>query len=306
MKIGFALPTAGPLASTANIVQIAQAAERLGYDSLWTYERLLRPVGDVVMGGGPPQKLPDMYHTVYEPLETLAYVAALTERITLGTSVVDALFHPPVVLARRFATIDQLSGGRVIAGLGQGWMREEFETANVPMKRMGAGFDEMVAAMRACWAPDPVEYKGRFYQITPSEVNPKPVQARLPILVGAMTPAGIERAGRIADGLNPIAMSAESLISASAQFRQAATVAGRDADALTVVARANVSLSRYAMGEDRPYLGGSPEQAAKDLEQLQGKGIDHVFFANMTATHIDDELELLDRIQAAVAGVVAV
>ena len=87
----------------------------------------------------------------FEPLETLSYVAAVTERIMLGTSVIDALFHPPVMLARRFATLDQFSNGRVIASWGQGWMPQEFETANVPMKRRGAGLDEVIEAMRACW-----------------------------------------------------------------------------------------------------------------------------------------------------------
>jgi alkanesulfonate monooxygenase SsuD/methylene tetrahydromethanopterin reductase-like flavin-dependent oxidoreductase (luciferase family) len=115
--------------------------------------------------------------------------------------VIDALLHPPVVLARRFATLDQFSGGRVVAGLGQGWMPQEFETANVPMDRIGAGMDEVVAAMRACWGPDPVEFEGRFHRIAPSEVNPKPVQERIPVLLGATTPAGARRAGRIADGL---------------------------------------------------------------------------------------------------------
>src|SRR5205823_6107091 len=137
------------------------------------------------------------------------------------------LLHPPVVLARRFATLDQFSNGRAIAGLGQGWMPQEFATANVPMKRMGAGMDEAVAAMRACWGADPVEYSGRFYTIEASEVNPKPVQASIPVLLGSMTPAGIARAGRIADGLNPIAMSAEQVIQMAADFRQAVKDAGR-------------------------------------------------------------------------------
>src|SRR6478736_3644593 len=176
MELGVALPTSWPQASTANIVRIAQVAEELNYSALWTYERLLRPVGDLPQPGGPPRPLPEAYRSVYEPLETLSYVAALTSRIKLGTSVVDALFHSPVVLSRRFATLDQLSGGRVIAGLGQGWMPQEFETSGVPIRRKGAGFDEFVAAMRACWGTDPVHYDGRFYRIAPSEVNPKPVQ----------------------------------------------------------------------------------------------------------------------------------
>jgi alkanesulfonate monooxygenase SsuD/methylene tetrahydromethanopterin reductase-like flavin-dependent oxidoreductase (luciferase family) len=110
--------------------------------------------------------------SVYEPIETLAYVAAKTERIKLGTSIVNAPFHVPVVLARRFATLDQMSGGRAIAGLGQGWMDQEFETANVSRKLRGEGVAEFVAAMRAAWGPDPVSFEGRPYRIPPSKINP--------------------------------------------------------------------------------------------------------------------------------------
>ncbi|WP_405149679.1 TIGR03619 family F420-dependent LLM class oxidoreductase [Sphaerisporangium sp. NBC_01403] len=303
MELGVALPTSGALASPANIARFAQEAERLGYDSLWTYERLLRPFAELPQpGGGPPQRIPEIYRLTYEPLETLSYVAALTDRIKLGTSVIDALFHPPVVLARRFATLDQFSGGRVIAGLGQGWMPQEFETANVPIRRMGAGMDEVVAAMRACWGPDPVEYEGRFYRIASSEVNPKPVQATIPILLGAMTPAGIRRAGRIADGLNPIAVSEEVLRQLAGGFREAAREAGRDPSALTVVARANVPITREPLGGERPFLGGAPRQIAEDLKRLEGAGVDHVLLANIAGTGIDEEVRLLEEIQAAVRG----
>jgi probable F420-dependent oxidoreductase len=302
MEFGLAFPASKPLTSPSDIVRMAQEAERLGYVSLWTYERLLRPVAAIPQpGGGEPQMLPEFYREVYEPLETLSHVAASTDRIKLGTSVIDALLHPPVVLARRFATLDQFSHGRVIAGLGQGWMAQEFETANVPMRRMGAGFDEVIAALRACWGPDPVSYQGRFYRIAPSEINPKPVQRHLPILVGAMTPAGIRRAARIADGLNPVVMSAESLLGAAALFREAARDAGRDPAAVSVVARANVPLTGRPLGADRPFLGGSPEQIADDIASLRGKGIDHVFFANMASSgEIEEELDLIKGLRQAV------
>jgi probable F420-dependent oxidoreductase len=300
MELGVSLPTSGALASPANIARIAQEAERLGYASLWTYERLLRPLAEVQLpGGGPPQKLPEDYRLTYEPLETLSYVAALTHRIKLGTSVIDALLHPPVVLARRFATLDQFSGGRVIAGLGQGWMPEEFETANVPLRRRGAGMDEAIAAMRACWGPDPVAFEGRFYRIAPSEVNPKPAQVHLPVLLGATTPAGIERASRIADGLNPIAFSADMLQGMATSFREAARAAGRDADGLTMVARANVPITSDPLGEDRPFLGGSPRQIADDLARLQGSGVDHVLFYNLVASDVEEEVRLLEQLRDA-------
>jgi alkanesulfonate monooxygenase SsuD/methylene tetrahydromethanopterin reductase-like flavin-dependent oxidoreductase (luciferase family) len=226
-----------------------------------------------------------------------------TERVKLGTSVIDALLHPPVVLARRFATLDQFSGGRVVAGLGQGWMPQEFETANVPMDRIGAGMDEVVAAMRACWGPDPVEYQGRFHRIAPSEVNPKPVQERLPVLLGATTPAGARRAGRIADGINPIARSAEVVPALAATFREAAEQAGRDPAGLSVVVRANVPLTREPLGDKRPFLGGSPRQIAVDVVRLEPVGVDQVFLSSTAARELETEVGLLGEIQAAVAAI---
>jgi alkanesulfonate monooxygenase SsuD/methylene tetrahydromethanopterin reductase-like flavin-dependent oxidoreductase (luciferase family) len=114
-----------------------------------------------------------------------------------------------------------------------------------------------------------------------------------------MTPAGIQRAARIADGLNPIAFSFDVLRGIAASFRDAAAAAGRDPAALTVVARANVPITREPLGEDRPFLGGSPDQIAEDLGRLQGTGVDHVFFANTAATDLDEEVRLLEQLQAA-------
>jgi len=297
MELGIALPTSGALAAPANIAAVAQEAERLGYDALWTFERLLRPIAGVEQGGE-RTPLPEIYRVVFEPLETLSYVAALTSTIKLGTSVVNALMHPPVVLARRFATLDQLSGGRAVAGFGQGWMQEEFDTVGVPKQRVGAGFDEAIEAIRACWGPDPVQHQGRYYTIAPSEVNPKPVQERLPILMGSISPAGIKRAARIADGLNPIAFSADALRQAVSAFREAAREQGRDADALPVVARANVPITPDALGEDRPYLGGSPAQIADAVAALEDSGVDQVLLSNTASSDLDTELRLLEQIRA--------
>src|SRR4029078_6557330 len=102
----------------------------------------------------------ETFGSVYDPIETLSYVAAKTSRILLGTSVLDALFQPPIILARRLATLDRLSAGRLIAGFGQGWMDQEFEAAGVSMRRRGAGFEEHILAMQAVWGPHPVRFAG--------------------------------------------------------------------------------------------------------------------------------------------------
>ena len=302
MELGIALPTSGALASVANIKRVAQEAERLEYAALWTYERLLRPLAKIMPGpDGELQRIPADYRETYEPLETLSFVAGLTERIKLGTSIVDALFHPPVVLARRYATLDQLSGGRVIAGIGQGWMPQEFATVNVPLKRRGAGFDEHVAAMRACWGPDPVAYQGRFYEIEASEVNPKPVQNHIPIIVGTNGDAGIRRAARIADGINPNGFTYEQVAGAVRTFRTAAAELGRHADSLTVTVRANVPIVPDALGEGRPLLGGSPAEIATDLRALGEAGVDHTLFYNLAADGIDNQLRLMAELRARAA-----
>jgi probable F420-dependent oxidoreductase len=196
-RFGVGIPSCGPHASPGAIAAVAAAAEGLGLDSLWTFERVLLPSPS---GGKSPYPLPESNATVYDPIETLTWISAQTKRIRLGTSVLDALFHPPVVFARRLATLDRLSGGRVTAGVGQGWMPEEFAAVAVPTTRRGAGFEEHLAAVRACWGPDPVEHVGPRYQIARSRIGPKPVQDPLPILIGGTTRSTIERAVRLGDG----------------------------------------------------------------------------------------------------------
>jgi probable F420-dependent oxidoreductase len=245
-------------------------------------DRLLRPVRPISTAPGQPARpFPTFYANVFDPLETLTFAAALTGRVQLGTSVINALFHPPVILGKRLATLDQLSGGRVIAGLGQGWMEDEFAVAGVPLARRGAGMEEYVAALRAVWGPDPVRHEGRFYRIPEAEIGPKPAQpGGIPILFGCFAPGAIARAGRIADGLNPIAASWDGLVREVGTFRTAARGAGRDADALPVVARANARLTLAPLPEaDRPFFAGTVEQWADDLARVADLGIDHVSFA---------------------------
>src|SRR4029453_8074643 len=160
VRIGVHLPVAGRRASAETIARVAEEAERIGLDSVWTWERLMRPTVPIAMGGagGPVMDAPEDFGVVYDPIETLTYIAARTSRITLGTSVLDALFHSPIILARRLATLDRLSEGRLVVGLGQGWMPQEFEAAGIPMARRGAGFEEHIEAMRAVWGPNPVRF----------------------------------------------------------------------------------------------------------------------------------------------------
>ena len=141
----------------------------MGLASLWVSDRLLLPIKPRDTFDGDPW--PEIFATVYDPIEMLTFVAARTRKVKLGTSVMSALFQNPVTLARRFATLDRLSGGRAIAGIGQGDFRDEFEAANIPIKRRGRGFEEFVRAIRAVWGPDPVSFTGDFYNIPESRIG---------------------------------------------------------------------------------------------------------------------------------------
>ena len=138
MKIGLTLPQAGEQATKDNIVDTAKKAEKEGFDSLWVLERLLYPTKPQnPYLGTPDGSLPIQYQRFLEPLETLSFVSANTERIALGTSVIDILFHTPVILAKRLATLDVFSGGRVLAGFGIGWSKDEFQASNIPFHNKG-------------------------------------------------------------------------------------------------------------------------------------------------------------------------
>jgi probable F420-dependent oxidoreductase len=302
MEISIALPHTGQFASPETIAYAAEEAEQRGYAAVWVLERLLRPINSRPSPQRPSTTMPESYANVYDPLETLAYVSAKTERIRLGTSIIDALFHVPAILARRFATLDRLSGGRVIAGLGQGYAPEEFAAANVPMSRRGAGFEEFIEAMRAAWGPDPVHFSGRFYKIPESQISPKPVQeGGPPILIAAMQKPAVERAGRLGFGLNPLAPSWEALEAAVGAFREAASAAGHDPATLPVVVRANTAVGEEMM-EQRPPLGGSPEQVAEDLERLRQLEVDELFFdMNRFSIPVEEQFRAVDRLRALVA-----
>lgn len=297
MKIGIALPHMGMETNPTLITRMAQEAERLDYASLWVGERLLRTRRHVSYGGNPPGPLPAHFQSIYDPLETLAYVAAKTERITLGTSVICAFFHVPVVLARRFATLDQFSQGRILAGLGQGWLQEEFEAANIPLRRRGQGMEDYLGALRAAWGPDPVAYTGRFYRIAPSDIGPKPLQPNgPPVLLGAATPTALARAARLADGINPVARSWHQLEQIASQFPEMVRQAGRDPQQILVILRANAVVSETDLPNPRPPCSGSLAQIREDMQRLAHLGFEHIFF-DLVALSIEQQLRLLEPLR---------
>lgn len=301
MQVGIALPHMGPAAAPDIITRIAQEAERLEYASLWAGERLLHPRRYVPFGI-PPGPLPRHFAQVYDPLETLSFVAGRTERIKLGTSIIPVFFHPPLVLARRLATLDQLSRGRLVAGLGQGWLEEEFHAAGVSLRRRGNGLEDYLAALKACWGPNPVEYEGRFYRIPPSDIGPKPYQiGGPPVILGVGARAALERAVRL-DGLNPLATTWKALEWVLRTYRELVSKAGGDPDSKLIVVRSNYPISRRSddVPEPRPPLSGSLAQVHKDVRRLAELGVNHLFF-DLAPLPGEAQLELLEPLRHVVA-----
>lgn len=291
MKFGVMIPSGHPGTTPASVRDFAVEAERIGLDSVWHSDSLLRPTAQPIdFGNGMKITTPEQSAHQYAPLETLSYLAGATSRIRLGTAILAALWQTPASLARRLATVDQLSGGRLIAGLGQGWVPQEFEAVGLSMKGRGARFAEHIDAMRAAWGPDPVSYDGEFYRIPESQLGPKPVRPGGPeVLIGTASPAGLERAGRRGLGLLPVFWGWDALAGQLATYRAAAAEAGH-AD-LPVVVMVNGVVGAHAV-DDAPPLTGSVEQVAEQLPKAVELGIDHIVW-NMLDTEPGAQLAAL-------------
>ena len=279
MRLGLALPNLTPLGTRENVLTFAREAEQLGYASLWVTERLLFPVQPKQLQMGGPW--PDVYRYVLDPLDTLVFVAAATEKIRLGTSVLDFPFYTPARLAKRIATLDVLSSGRVTIGAGLGWSEDEFIASNVPFKQRSGRFTEMIQALNALWGPDPVEFHGKYFDVPATIFNPKPVQKpRPPLLIGGFAPAALERAAKYADGFNPVApQDSKRFKGFFTAAMKAWEDAGRGPEKPKIVVRVNHGfLTPQPIQGERQFLTGSVEQVREDLKLLEQWGADGAFF----------------------------
>jgi probable F420-dependent oxidoreductase len=280
MKIGFSLPNIGPIGTAEAVTKVAQRAEALGYSSLWTIERLLYPVNPQrPYPGTPDGHLPEIYKHVLDPLDALTYVAALTKRIRLGTSVLDMPYHNPVVLARRLTTIDVLSNGRLSVGLGLGWNKDEMDATNADITKRGALADEFLPLLKAIWTTNPVEFHGKFFNVPKSYIDLKPVQKpHPPIYMGAFVPAALKRLAKHADGWNPVFLPVPVMAEMFNTTKQMAKEAGRDPSAIAMVIHAGVDITEKPLGKDRPIFSGSLEQISDDVKASAKIGAEEVFF----------------------------
>jgi probable F420-dependent oxidoreductase len=239
MKFGLRYANLGRYVDGAAAVELAQAAEAAGFDSIWTVEHVVVPDGyqsrypysaSGRMGSG----LEDF--PIPDPLMWLAYIASATRSIKLGTAILILPQRNPVITAKAVATLDHMAGGgRVLLGIGVGWLAEEFATLGVPFEDRGARTDDYVEAMRALWSQERASYQGRFVSFTNVFCRPLPPHRRIPIVVGGDTKPAARRAGRLGDGYFPARGAPAELFD---EMRRSAAEAGRNPADIEITAAA--------------------------------------------------------------------
>lgn len=234
MKFGLRYCNIGPYVDPSLAIELVQAGEEAGFDSAWTVEHTVLPGGyQSTYPYSPTGRMPggEAEFILPDPLIWLAYVASATTRIKLGTAVIILPQHNPVITAKQVATLDHLSGGRVMLGIGVGWLKEEFAAIGAPFEDRGRRADEYVAAMRELWTSDAPTFHGEFVHFDNAHCKPQPVNGSVPIIVGGDTKPAARRAGRLGDGYFPARGSQLELIDLA---KRTAEQHGRDPDALEI------------------------------------------------------------------------
>lgn len=285
MKFGLMFANTGPFSYPESLARLAQAAEERGIESMWTVEHVVIPVGykspypyssSGKLPGGESVPIPD-------PLLPLAFVAAVTKTIRLGTGILILPQRHPAYVAKEVATLDVLSKGRAILGIGSGWLAEEFEAVGIPFGERGARTNESIRAIRSLWQAPPAPFSGKFYRWPAVESNPKPVQAGgVPIVVGGHSEAAARRAARLGDGFFPARGNLETLTRLFTVVRDECAKVGRKPDEVELTAGAGSrtdvdTVKRYQEAGVRRLMispaGFDEESVRRGLDDFAGRVI---------------------------------
>jgi len=281
MRLGLRLPQRLGVDLQHDLVEAARTAEAAGYASLWTYERLLFPETPAEPYAPPNVPWPETQRQAADPLAVLTAAAVATEQVRLGTSVLIAALHTPIQLAKTLATIDQISGGRMIAGIGTGWSTDELQATGATRADRGRFLDETLDVFDAVWGPDPVTFRSPRVVIDNASVLPKPV-SKIPVMLGGGASAkAVERIAKRADGWLPFLTTpgpagAVELRARWDRIREMASEYGRDTSRMEMVVVGNVTFTDRPAGPDRSPFVGTLDQIMDDIHTAAEAGADEL------------------------------
>lgn len=299
MKLGIALPHFGPYADPQAIIAVARKAEASGFSSLWVLERLLWPVAPASKYPGNPRgETPSPMRITYDPLMVLSFVAAHTERISLGTSVLVTANRSPAVTAKMIATLDILCGGRVIVGLGAGWSADEFVAVGRGIEDRNQQADEFIVLVKKLWHADEIQFEGKYYRMPRSVFLPKPMQTPgPPIWIGGNSERALRRVAAHGDGWHPTSrMPVAELTKKFAFVGKLAQERGRDPKKISLTVRWN-ALPDLRDPANRPAV-------RQRLLEYRDAGVEHVCvdFNIPGAIPIASMIENLERLMGEIVA----
>jgi len=270
MKIGLFSMNTGVCADPAGAIEVAKAAEGLGYDSLWVGEHVVLPDPRV-----PPSPM-EPQDAMIDPIVSLSFLAGHTSRVGLGTGIIILPQRNPVVLAKELASLDFMSGGRLIFGIGVGYLQPEFAAIGAPFDDRGPRTIEYLEAMQALWHMEKPTYHGRFVDFESVDAHPRPVQNPVPIVMGGHTPAAYRRAVERGHGWYGFALDPEHTASALAGLDEAAKRYERPASLgkleISITPPGRHERAAYEdIGVDRLILLQSPRKSLSELNDWLGE-----------------------------------
>ena len=301
MRFGIALPHIGPVASADAIIDVAQKAEALGFHSIWVLDRLLYPLNAASKYPGNPRgEIPTAMKITYEPFTVLAFAAAATKTILLGTSVLVAAYRNPVLTAKIAATLDQLSGGRLILGLGAGWSTDEFDAVDQAFHERQEKTDEYLRVLKTLWAEEQPCFSGTYYHVPKSIFLPQPLQRPgPPIWIGGNSKRAMRRAAEFGDCWHPTnRIGPLNLVEGMKYIRGLAHKASRGPEAVKPTLRWNVSLPLTRKFAVEEVLGR--------LLEYREAGVDYVCFdLNIPQpSSLSEMLECMERMAESIFPIV--
>ena len=296
MRFGVYAINGSPITTPELIGELACAAEELEYDTVWVTDHVVMPaqLESEHPSTGTTQFTAESQETVYEPLATLAYLAGITKRVRLLSSVIVLPYRHPVVTAKMLATIDQLSRGRLIVGCGVGWLQSEFEALDANFAERGAVVDEMLRVFKALWTEKLPEFHGRFYDFGPVRFRPKPAQRpHPPLWIGGHSRPALRRAALLGDGWHATRQTPEVMRSGIAQLRESCRHIGRDPAELVVSLKCNLRLDQSpVLGAD---LCGDAAHIAEQIRTYAELGVELLILDVRPQTSLDQQLAVLRR-----------